>query len=213
MKQKNIAIYCGGDLVSIVDLKPLQGNLKTLKKDEYEKLRKSLINKGITFPVFLWKEGDTNWIIDGHQRVSTLQKLIAEGYGVPAKIPAVFVKATNKDHAKELVLLASSTYAKVNEDGLSEFIEGFEEIDWEELKAQIDLPDFNMEDFQDGFVADPADAPEGDAEGDEPPASPTHVKLQLQIHNEDYTSFMNQLDELLKKFPRVTAKGDKEDGK
>ena len=190
----------------MVGLKPIQGNLKTLKKEEYEKLRKSLINKGITFPVFLWKEGETNWIIDGHQRIATLQKLLAEGYGIPAKIPAVFVKAKDKDQAKELVLLASSTYAKVNEEGLSEFIEGFEEINWEELKSQIDLPDFNMEDFQEGFVADPADTTE------EPQEAPTHVKLQLLIHNEDYTSFMNQMDVLLKKFPRVTTKGDKEDG-
>ena len=190
----------------MTSLKPLQGNLKTLKKTEYEKLKKSLITRGITFPAFVWKEGDTNWIVDGHQRVFTLQKLLAEGYGIPSKIPVVFVKAASVDEAKELVLLASSAYAKIEADGLSEFLDSFGELDWEFLKSTIDLPDLDMDQFQDGYMGDPVDS----IEGVEEEQAPTHVKLTLLVHNDDYTSFRNQFDELLKKFPRLLVKGEDE---
>ena len=52
---------------SYKNLKDLQGNLKTISKDNLEKLKQSILKYGIFVPKFVWIENNKNyWIEDGH---------------------------------------------------------------------------------------------------------------------------------------------------
>ena len=148
-KIKTIKICCtGSELIELDDLKELQGNLKDLSDYNYTRLKESILEYGFSFPVFVWKKGKVNYIMDAHQRVKTLKKLRDEEEFIIPKIPVVFVQAKDKREAKEKLLQLNSNYGKITQEGLSEFFNepGFE-LDFEKLKDKIDLPDFDMDLF------------------------------------------------------------------
>ena len=76
----------------------------------------------------------------------------AEGADVPELLPATFIECTNKKAtaAAKLVLIYSSIYAKITNEGLNDFLELFE-IELEEFKGEIDLPEFSMPRFEQKF--------------------------------------------------------------
>jgi hypothetical protein len=194
----------GNDMFPLDDIKPLQGELKTLHVDQYEKIKKSMLKYGFSFPVFVWRDFEgIIWTIDGHQRVFTLKRMMSEGYNVPMAVPVVYIQAVDKDEAKEKVLLASSRYGVIEREGLAEFLHSFDEnVNFDDLKEVVDIPEFSMDEFDEGFVKD--------VEIDEKETTaPTHVSITLEVHNEDYASFLNQLQEVVKKFPRVSYKQEK----
>ena len=124
-----------------------------MKEPEYKKLRKSIEKYGFRFPVFVWN----NCILDGHQRVFTINRMITEGWSI-VKIPVVDIEADNEKEAKKLLLLVSSRYGHVTEEGFYEFL-SLSDLDWEELKTEIDLPEIDIKKFEEGyFKSDPQDA-------------------------------------------------------
>ena len=154
MSKTEILITCQGTkYLDISELKFLQGNLKELREKEFNKLKKSIQKYGFRFPVFLWN----NYIIDGHQRVFVVSKMIENGYSI-GKIPIVEIDAENEKEAKRLILLASSRYGGVTDDGLYEFIMT-SELDFNELKEEIDLPEIDFKQFEQCYFTDePQDA-------------------------------------------------------
>ena len=135
-----ILIKCEGSRkVDINELSDFQGNLKELKEPEYNKLKKSIINYGFSFPVIVWK----NNIIDGHQRIFTVKKMLNEGYNI-GLIPVADIEADNIKEAKHKLLLFNSKYGKIEQDGLYEFIET-SGLDFDTLKDEIELPDIDMD--------------------------------------------------------------------
>ena len=159
---KEIKIECTGtENIDIDNLTELQGNLKDLSKENYERLKDSILKYGFSFPLFVWKSEGNNFIVDAHQRKKTLQKLKDEGYKIPP-LPTVFINAKDKIEAKEKLLQLNSNYGKITQDGLYEFIN---EPDFEisqELLKDIDLPEFDMDKFNDSFINDKDDNEEGD---------------------------------------------------
>ncbi len=151
---KEIPIRCQGtNYLDISELQNFQGNLKELKESEFKKLKKSIDKYGFRFPVFVWNK----FILDGHQRVFTVTKMIQDGYQI-GKIPIVEIEADSEKEAKQLVLLVSSRYGHVTDEGLYEFI-SMNELDWEELKTEIDLPEIDLAKFEKGYLTDePVDA-------------------------------------------------------
>jgi len=132
------------------DLTGIQGELKQLSKDAYAKLRMSIEKHGIRFPLFVW--AGHNRIIDGHYRLLVLDKMRQEGWQIPP-VPVVEVEAADERHAKELVLLATSQYAKVTQDGLYAFIQQAE-LPLEVIKAEVAIPEVNIGWFEQGFYSD-----------------------------------------------------------
>ena len=126
-------------LLDIDSLTPLQGDLKKLSDENFNKLRKSLIEKGFQFTVHVWEQGGTTYIIDGHQRVHVMKQLRKAGWEVPP-ITCSFVKAATYHDAKELILYAVSQYGKLDKEGFDAFIE---DEDFE--LAQFDFPDFSFD--------------------------------------------------------------------
>ena len=141
-----INITCTGSGVKPIDqLRDFQGSLKTLKPEQLGKLKRSILKYGFTFPVFTWQDK----ILDGHQRLFATKELVKEGYEID-DIPVVEIEAENKKEAGEKLLALNSQYAKITEDGLSEYINETG-VDISELAGDLDLPEFDLAGFLDGI--------------------------------------------------------------
>lgn len=104
------------------DFKNGQGNLKSLSKENFKKLRQSILDFGIISPLHVWKPPTGELVLlDGHQRWKTLCELDREGYVIP-DIPTVFVEAASEHEAKKKLLALASAHGRLENDGLYEFI-------------------------------------------------------------------------------------------
>lgn len=144
--EKIIQITCvGAESIPIESLSLFQGNLKTLSEPQFKKLKASIIKHGFSFPVFIWKSKKNNYIIDGHQRLFVLQKMIEEGWHIKDnRVPVVWIEAKDQKQAKEKILLAASQFGKIDIEGLYEFVE-IEGLDFQELKEIVDIPNINLD--------------------------------------------------------------------
>jgi len=106
-------------------LQPLQGNLKDLSKKNYEKLKKSFQEKGLFVPMFVWQEEDVFWLLDGHGRERLFSKekaVFVDSKGNETfEIPALIIQAKDLKDAKEKILLISSQFQRITQEGFDEF--------------------------------------------------------------------------------------------
>lgn len=129
-------------------LESLQGDLKTLDETNFAKLRKSVEKHGFFVPMFIWNNGKTLKLIDGHQRVRLMTYLRdQEGYAIP-RLPAIPILAKSEKDAKEKLLLVTSAFGKVEKDGLYEFLQG---LDAENIIGDITLPGIDSLKFLEEF--------------------------------------------------------------
>lgn len=140
------------DRVPLDELEEYQGNLKSLGKTEYAKLKQSITEKGFIVPCFAWRNGSDKWkLLDGHQRIRVIRN---EGWEIEGGIPIVEIAATDERDAKEKLLAIVSRYGRVEGQGLYEFLDGTG-IDLEQW-AVPDLPDLDLDSWLDEFMRDPA---------------------------------------------------------
>ena len=144
------------------DLKPFQGSLKQLPPDNFERLKKQIL-EGFAFPIYVWVNDGNHYIIDGHQRTATLIRLRDQGYEVP-DLPIVPVKAKDYNEAKIRVLQAASQYGKVDKEGYLDFIK---DIDVDGFDLNFDLPDVDFD--LDLPSEDESEGTEGNTDPDEVP--------------------------------------------
>lgn len=144
--KKEIAVSNPNGLPTLeyTKFRELQGNLKTLSNENKEKLKNSILKYGFRFPVFAWKDIDTFFIIDAHQRMKALKSLEEEGYIIP-ELPYVLVESETKKEAAELLLQANSRYGIYNPE--TTFFEDFD-IDLSFIR-EIEISELNIkfEDF------------------------------------------------------------------
>lgn len=136
-----IEIACtGADAIPYDELSAFQGNLKTLPQENYEKLKREILADGFSFAIHVWRDGDTNHIIDGHQRLATVTEMVeVEGHECPP-LPVVYVEAGNLKQAKRKVLAGTSQYGVMTSESLKDFaLESDLGID--------DLTDFRFPEF------------------------------------------------------------------
>jgi hypothetical protein len=154
IKMKQIQIRCKGtSALSLDSFQNFQGNLKELREPEYKKLRRSIEKYGFRFPIFVWG----NMILDGHQRILVLKKMISDGWSIDP-LPVIEIEAENEKEAKHLLLLISSRYGHITDDGLYEFIMT-SELNFDELKEEIDLPEIDFKQFEQSYFSEePKDA-------------------------------------------------------
>ena len=147
-----ITIACqGADVKSIDELIEFQGNLKSLSKEDFEKLRNSILKYGISFAIQVWIDPDKKCnIIDGHQTLRVLLHLRdKEGYEIPL-VPLDYIEAKDKKEAKEKILLRIAQYGKTTCDSMYEFmIEN--SITIQELKTDYRIPDINFGTLEIGY--------------------------------------------------------------
>jgi len=138
------------------DFIDLQGDLKTLSKENQEKLKNSIINYGIRFPAFIWQSEGKKYIVDAHQRKKVFALLEKEGWGIP-EVPYTNIFAKNKKEAAELLLQANSRYGIYNPE--TTFFEDFN-IDLDFIN-DIEIPelDIKLEELEPEIVEDEVPEP------------------------------------------------------
>ncbi len=144
---KTIKITCkGAASAALKDLNPLQGGLKSLSEQNYQKLKAAITGKhGFSFPFAVWKNKGKLWTVDGHQRLAALLRMKEEGYKIP-RLPIDYVEARNIKEAREKILLATSQYGKMTHASLVEFLE-LSEIKADDFSELVDLPGINLKSF------------------------------------------------------------------
>lgn len=145
-QDKIISIKCEGkESFDIDDLLPLQGKLKSITKEQFNKLKQSLIKDGLPLGFHVWKDSkDKVYICDGHHRQLALKALRDDGYFIPP-VPCNVVIAKTKKEAAKIVLISNSKYAEMSQESLSDFMIDFE-MKLDDLEF-LDLPDFDLLDL------------------------------------------------------------------
>lgn len=144
MKDKTIKVVCrGAGLAALEELHPLQGNLKSLSAENYQKLKKAILKHGFSFPFFVWKNTGKLFTLDGHQRDRVLRGMKDEGFKVP-RLPVDYIEAKNEKEAKEKILLLSSQYGEMTTESLEDFVRAGS-LDVDRLVSIVELPTINIE--------------------------------------------------------------------
>jgi len=129
----------GLDHVPVSSLEPFQGELKDLSEREYNKLKKSILENNLIVPFFVWLE--TGKLLDGHQR----QRVFIREHWV-MDVPVVYISAASEQDAKKKLLVISSQYGHVTQEGWDEFVFDLDD-DWLNQTAQFDALPFVFKDW------------------------------------------------------------------
>lgn len=125
-EQKDLSLssrIVGNTHVSWRDLKFIQqDDFKEWTVTEKEKLKASLKHNRFAMPFFVWYNGVDYYCLDGKHRTIVLEELEAEGVNIPANLPAILIDCADEADAARMVLLYSSSYARVTEEGLNTFM-------------------------------------------------------------------------------------------
>lgn len=111
-----------------------------------EKLTQSILKYQFIDPFKVWEHDGKLYCLDGKHRWLDLVYLKSNGYNVPDLLPATFVECTDIKEAAELVLVYSSTYATITEDGLTKFVNNYN-IELPELETLLALPNIDIANF------------------------------------------------------------------
>lgn len=142
----------GTEVVHFRDVHPLQGELKSLSKENYNKLKKQILKHGITSPLHVWDDGKKLWALDGHQRCRAYGAMAQEGYSI-GDVPIVRITAPDIRSAKQILLGLASQFGKVESDGLFEFLND-SGLEWPEAKDLLTFPEINLQRFEDEHFRD-----------------------------------------------------------
>lgn len=170
--EKIVRIACtGAELLPLSQLTVLQGNLKDLSTENFEKLRRSILELGFIEPFSAWKDPQgTVWIGNGTQRHRVLSHLIAaEGYQVPP-VPVNWVEAADIQEFRRKLLSLASSFGMVTEQGLYEYM-AESGLKFEEVKAQFSFHEVKFDHFEDNYFKDPVTSG-GTGDPEDTPAVP-----------------------------------------
>src|SRR4030095_9688009 len=160
---KAVKVTCRtSDSLPLEKIIPFQGDLKTLSKIDYEKLKAAIIKYGLSFPSFIWQKNGSAKCLDGHQRSHVLSEMRKEGWKIPS-VPVVYVDAKNEKEAKEKILLLSSQYGKYSMDSVYGFMSE-SKLAFDDL-GMLDLPQLDWGKFGDFYFNDNVQASSLDEQG------------------------------------------------
>lgn len=127
-----------------------QENFKEWINDGDTKLIESILKYQFIDAFKVWEHDGKLFCLDGKHRYLDLMKVLELGHNVPDELPATFIQCENRQEAAELVLVYSSNYAKITQQGLFDFVNS-NEIDLSAMKEIINISDFSMERFEQKF--------------------------------------------------------------
>jgi DNA modification methylase len=118
----------------LADLQPI--NLKN--NYHSEKTKQSIIKNGFARAIYVWKDGDKIYIVDGHLRSDILRELKNDGYEVPDMLNCTFLDLPNKKTAvKYLLQVFNQKTNPINEQSLNAWIDDLE-ISLDDIEIKID---------------------------------------------------------------------------
>lgn len=110
-----------------------------------DKLIQSLLRYQFVDPFKVWEaEPGVIYCLDGMHRYKDLAMLETMGVEVPEELPATFIHCEDLNDAAQLVLVYSSIYAKITQDGLHDFMSQYK-IDLSDVQSSISIPEFSMD--------------------------------------------------------------------
>jgi len=127
-----------------------QENFKEWINDGDTKLIESILKYQFVDAFKVWEHDGKLFCLDGKHRFLDLIKVSELGHNVPDELPATFVDCENMESAAELVLVYSSAYAKITQQGLFDFVSKFN-LDIPTLNDVINIPEFSMQRFEQKF--------------------------------------------------------------
>jgi hypothetical protein len=127
-----------------------QENFKEWINDGDTKLIESILKFQFVDPFKVWESDGKLYCLDGKHRFLDLLQVSELGHNVPDELPATFIHCENIESAAELVLVYSSAYARITQQGLFDFVSTFN-LDIPSLKDVINIPEFSMERFEQTF--------------------------------------------------------------
>jgi DNA modification methylase len=125
-------------------------NFKEWINEGDEKLVKSLLRYQFADPFKVWENDGKIYCLDGKHRYLDLLRIESTGVEVPEYLPATFIDCRDKNEAAELVLVYSSYYAKITQQGLFDFVSKFE-LSLPNLSDKINIPEFSTARFEQKF--------------------------------------------------------------
>jgi len=144
-----LKIACeGAGLLPYTAITPFQGELKSLSKDNFKKM-KAQLERGYSFPIAVWRSEGKNYILDGHQRLRTIEKMAKQGWVIP-DLPVTFTEADSYAEAKSKCLAAASQFGVVESQGLYEFIQDAG-LDVDELLELTRFPEIDFYNFKQNY--------------------------------------------------------------
>jgi len=164
--ENKIKISCSGAATLLYsDLEPFQGELKSLSTENFQKLRKEILELGFSEPVSVWRSEGKNFILNGHQRVRTVKQMIEQDGFICDPLPVSWIEADSYHQAKRKVLALTSQYGQVERQGLYEFMTEAQISPGEFAESfrlpELDIPSFNAEFFMDDVTGSDGKQKEG----------------------------------------------------
>lgn len=124
-----------------------QENFKEWINDGNLKLIESILKYQFIDAFKVWEFEGKLFCLDGRHRFLDLKSVSESGYNVPDLLPATFIDCKDMKEAAELVLVYSSAYAKITQQGLFDFVQRFD-LDFPDLQNIMNIPEFDDIAFQ-----------------------------------------------------------------
>lgn len=119
-----------------------QENFKEWVNNGDKKLLESILKYQFIDPFKVWHREGINYCLDGRHRFLDLEGVLKSGKEVPEQLPATFIDCKNMTEAAELVLVYSSAYAKITQQGLLDFVQHFN-LDFPDMQNIMSIPEFD----------------------------------------------------------------------
>jgi DNA modification methylase len=176
-----IKIACEAKInLSLDELNILQDTndslLKELTESAFNKLVQSIVKHGFSMPFLVWwSEDEKKWYyLDGTQRDKALRWMGEQGdYILPEKFPCSIVHAGSKADAAQKILLISSQYGRMTEEGLYAFATVYE-LPLEDYGI-YEIPYLDAVEFYEAYIED--DFGEGHKDPDRKPESKQETNI------------------------------------
>lgn len=201
-----IVINCTGtNYLNLDQLQAFQGKIKKLSNKNREKLAKSILKNGFIAPFFVWEKREeafqTYHLLDGHQRLNTLNWMKNNGWEIP-ELPVVLIVAENEDDAKVKLLHITSQYGEFNLDELTDFIDSLN-FDFEDsfrfVNKELNIDKLLNEEEKKSKYTDLIKAPIYEITGEKPKISTLYnnEKSEKYIKLIKEKNFNNQIEVFL----------------
>jgi len=157
-----------------------------LSETNYNKLKKEILELGFSEPLSVWRQGENNFLLNGHQRVRTIRRMVEDGYECP-ELPVNWVEAADENEAKRKVLALTSQYGTLESQGLYEFISD-SDISVDDIEESFHFPEIKLEDFRAEYYEDPTPPAEA-----EPPENKEWLVVCELRNEEEQANVFEQL--------------------
>lgn len=136
-----------------------QGKLKSMSKENLDKLKNLITTQGYTAPMFVWDDHGDYKLLDGHGRLKALISLRQDGYDIPM-IPVDIINAKSEDEARRMLLAITSQFGEFEAAELKEWLDQIDSdvketirlVDGEIKEKKVNIPYFEEEAEQNQVV-------------------------------------------------------------